>query len=131
MSRIDDFKKLHGQEISKELYDEIKSNYYLSKHAQEQLEERSDLVVFFDDGRINFTATKRLINEAMDNHILAYFNTDGSVNIAITEYYYFVFAYNEERNNWTMVTYKETSWYGIDIFEKQQMAKDGFDRQYK
>lgn len=131
MSRIDDFKKLHGQEISKELYDEIKSNYYLSKHAQEQLEERSDLVVFFDDGRINFTATKRLINEAMDNHILAYFNTDGSVNIAITEYYYFVFAYNEERNNWTMVTYKETSWYGIDIYEKQQMAKDGFDRQYK
>ena len=131
MGRIDDFKKLHGQDIGSKIYNEIKSNYIISKHAQEQLSSRSDLLVLFDDGRINFGATKRNINNAMDNCILAYFNTDGSVNIALTKYYYFVFAWNEERGNWTMITYKETSWYGIDIFEKQKMALDGFDRQYK
>ena len=95
MGRIDDFKKLHGQDIGSKIYNEIKSNYIISKHAQEQLSSRSDLLVLFDDGRINFGATKRNINNAMDNCILAYFNTDGSVNIALTKYYYFVFAWNE------------------------------------
>lgn len=131
MGRIEEFKKLHGQDIGSKIFNEIKSNYMISRHAQEQLQSRSDLLVLFDDGRINFGATKKNINAAMDDSILAYFNTDGSVNIALTEYYYFVFAYNEERGNWTMVTYKETSWYGINIFEKQKMALDGFDRQYK
>ena len=130
MNLIEQMKQLHGKTISKEVLENIKSNYFLSKHAQEQLKERSEYLISFDDGRINFGATKRKINEALDKNILAYYNTDGSVNIAMDRFHYFVFALNEERGNWTMITYKETSWYGIDIFEKQQMALEGFDRQY-
>lgn len=131
MTRIDEFKLKHGQEIGLELLNEIKSNYYISKHAQEQLEKRSDVVVKFNDGRIDFRNTKSNINNLLSQNILAYFNTDGSVNIALNEYYYFVFSWNEDRHSWTMITYKETSWYGINIFDKRQMALDGFDRQYK
>jgi predicted secreted hydrolase len=131
MNRIEEFKKLHGQNISSEVYQDIKDNYFISKHAQEQLEKRSDLLVKLPDGRINFTATKRNINQAMDDYVVAYYNTDGSVNIALNDYNYFVFAWNEERYSWTMITYKEMSWFSITIWDKQKMAIDGFDRQYK
>ena len=130
LNRIDELKKLHGQDISVSLYKEIRGNYFLSKHAQEQLEKRSDLLVKYEDGKINFGATKRNINAAMDNAVLAYYNTDGSVNIALDDYNYFVFAWNPDRGSWTMITYKEMSWYSITIWEKQKMALDGFDRQY-
>lgn len=127
----ENLKKYHGQKISKELFENIKSNYRISKHAQEQLEKRSDLLIKYEGGSINFGATKAAINEAMNKNILAYINTDGSVNVALDKYHYFVFAYNEDHKNWTMITYKEPSWYDKDIFEKQKMALDGFDRKYK
>lgn len=130
MSKIEELKNLHGKDISTSLYKEIRGNYFLSRHAQEQLEKRSDLLVKFEDGKINFGATKRNINAAMDNAVLAYINTDGSVNIALDDYNYFVFAWNEDKGSWTMITYKEMSWYSITIWEKQKMALEGFDRQY-
>ena len=130
MNKIEELKQLHGQDISTSLYKEIRGNYFLSRHAQEQLEKRSDLLVKFEDGKINFGATKRNINAAMDNAVLAYINTDGSVNIALDDYNYFVFAWNEDKGSWTMITYKEMSWYSITIWEKQKMALEGFDRQY-
>ena len=130
MSRIDTFKKYHGQTISNGLLKEIENNFFMSRHAQEQLSERSDFIVKFDDGRINFGATKQNIKNAMDKNILAYFNTDGSVNVALDEQHYFVFAWDDERDSWTMITYKEPSWFSINIFEKQKMALEGFDRQY-
>lgn len=130
MDKIEELKKLHGKDISTSLYKEIRGNYFLSRHAQEQLEKRSDLLVKFEDGKINFGATKRNINAAMDNAVLAYINTDGSVNIALDDYNYFVFAWNEDKGSWTMITYKEMSWYSITIWEKQKMALEGFDRQY-
>lgn len=128
---INTFKNLHGEEISNEVLVHIQNNFFISKHAQEQLSSRSNLLSKNVDGTINFFRTKRLINAAIDKNILAYFNTDGSVNIAIGDYEYFVFCYNEDKNNWTMVTYKEPSWYGISIQQKRQMAIDGFDRKYK
>ena len=125
------FKNLHGEEISNDVLTHIKNNFFISRHAQEQLQSRSNLLSTNYDGTINFSKTKRLINDAIDKNILAYFNTDGSVNIAIGDYEYFVFCYNEDRDNWTMVTYKEPSWYGISIQQKRKMAIDGFDRKYK
>ena len=68
--------------------------------------------------------------------VLAYYNTDGSVNIAVSEYNYYVFEYQDENasehivDKWRLVTYKEPSWYGINIYDKQQMAKNGYDRKY-
>lgn len=131
MSRLEEFKTKHGQTISKELLEEIKSNYFISKHAQEQLVNRSDLLAKKEDNTIDFYLTKKRINSALDKNILSYFNTDGSVNIALDDTHYFVFCYNESHNNWTMITYKEPSWYSITIQEKQQMALNGFDRKYK
>lgn len=125
MSRIDEFKKHHGEKISKELLDEIMRNYRISHHAQEQLSKRSDMFV---PG--NLAATKMRVNEKLIDNILAYFNTDGSVNIAINEWNYFVFCYDENRMYWNMVTFKEQSWYGKNIFEKREMAINGFDRKY-
>ena len=130
MNRLDEFKLNHEQLISKELLEEIKSNYYISRHAQEQLVNRSDLLIKREDSSIDFKLTKYNINKAIDKNILSYFNTDGSVDIALDDTHYFVFCFNESHNNWTMITYKEPSWYSITIQEKRQMALKGFDRKY-
>lgn len=128
---VEAFKNAHGKLVEKNVLEHIKSNYLLSGHAKTQLKKRSGMLIEREDGSINYYETKRLINKAIDSNILAYYNTDGSVNIAIGDYEYFVFCYNEDRNNWTMITYKEPSWYGISIHEKRKMAIDGFDRKYK
>ena len=127
---LEQFRDAHGKLVAKGVIEHIKNNYFISSHAQEQLRARTEMLVENEKG-INFFKTKKLINAAIDNNILAYFNTDGSVNIALGDYEYFVFSYNENRDNWTMVTYKEPSWYGISIQQKRKMAIDGFDRKYK
>ena len=127
---IEQLKAKHGEELDTTMLNTIKARYRLSSHAIEQLRKRS-LYLSENNGFINFAETKANINKAIDSNILAYYNTDGSVNIAIDKFHYFVFAYKEAFSSWTLVTYKETSWYGIDIYQKRQMAIDGFDRQYK
>jgi hypothetical protein len=105
--------KYRGEEVSKEDLLYISENYILSHHAQEMIEKRHKDID---------------VTESIKNPMLAYFNTDGTINCAINEYEYFVIS--TERVPYKVITFKEKSWYSITIFEKQNMAKDGFDRKY-
>lgn len=100
-----------GQKVLKEDLIHISNNYIITKHARERINSRNK--------DINLT-------EAIRNPLLAYFNTDGSINIAITPYEYFVIA--TDTFPYKVVTYKEQSWYGIDIYAKREMAKNGIGR---
>ena len=98
---------------SDELY-YISNNYVLSNHAKEMIQKRNKDVD---------------VVESIRNPILAYYNTDGTINCAINDYEYFVIA--TDRFPFRIITFKEKSWYSINIFEKRKMAQDGFDRKYK
>ena len=138
MTKIEELKARHGQEVSLDfIKSNILSNLRLTKHSIQEMRNRTsfvDLVVdkdeYFEDGtpKVNFGATIRNIRKAIDNYILAYINTDGSINVALSDYDYFVFAYNEKEGLWNLVTFKEMSWYGNTIQEKHHMAIVGFDR---
>lgn len=105
--------KHRGQEVPKQDLIHISNNFILTKHAEERIQARNKTIE---------------IKEAIRNPLIAYFNTDGSINVAITPYEYFVIA--TDRFPYRIVTYKEQSWYGIDVYQKQEMAKRGFDRKY-
>ena len=104
-----------GEELKPEELQEIYDNLFISKHAQERLDERVP---------VN-------IKQLFENPLVAYFNTDGSVNIALDEYNYLVVAYCEKFNNWKVITWKEKSWHDKTVFDKQRMAKAGFGRKVK
>lgn len=58
---------------------------------------------------------------------LAYYNTDGSINIAIDNYRYFVFK-AVSTGKYLMITIKNPSMDGYTVWEKYKFAKNGFDR---
>lgn len=137
MFSIEELKKYHGRELTREFIDIILSNFRLTRHSIEEMRNRTsfvDLVVdkdeFFSDGtqKIDFKATMDNIKKAIDKYTLAYINTDGSINIALSDYDYFVFAYDELKKIWSLVTFKEKSWYDKTIQDKKQLAIDGIDR---
>lgn len=126
-----------GEEVSKEFISGILSNLKLSRHSIKEMRERTSFVNLvvdreetFNDGThmVDFRATMRNIRNAVDGYVLAYINTDGSINVALSDYDYFVFAYDENEDKWILVTFKEKSWYDKSIREKQKMAKAGFAR---
>ena len=140
MTIIEQLKLKHGQDVNKDFIDSILSNVRLSRHSIEEMRVRTSFVNLvvdkdetFEDGtpKVDFAKTIENIKSAISKYVLAYINTDGSINVALSDYDYFVFAYNEERENWTLVTFKEKSWYDKTIWEKRQMALNGFDRKYK
>ena len=100
-----------GEELTKEELQEIADNFILSNHAKEKIAERHP--------NVN-------IKEIILNPIIAYYNTDQSINIALNEYEYLVIA----PNSYTVITFKEKSWYSKTVFDKQDMAKNGYDRKY-
>lgn len=104
--------RYHGEELTKDELQEIYSKLSYTNHVMERLSERQD---------VN-------IEELFKNPVLAYFNTDGSVNIAKDEYNYLVCAYSEDYDNWRAITWKEKSHNNITIFQKQEFAKNGYDR---
>ena len=137
MFSIEELKKYHGRELTREFVDIILSNFRLTRHSIEEMRNRTsfvDLVVdkdeFYSDGtqKIDFKATMDNIKKAIDKYTLAYINTDGSINIALSDYDYFVFAYDELKRIWSLVTFKEKSWYDKTIQDKRQLAIDGIDR---
>lgn len=126
-------KEKHGQIVEDEILQSIKRHMHITNHSISKMSIREGgdkLLVTFKDGKTNYPATISRIGKAIDKNILAYYNTDGSVNIALDRWTYFVFEYDEAQRYWVLITFKEMSWYGKDIFEKQQMAVDGFDRKY-
>jgi len=98
-----------GQELTAEELREIAEHFVLTKHAKQRIAERYPDID---------------IRKAIMYPILAYYNTDGSVNIALNRYEYIVVA----PNNYHIITFKEKSLNDIDIFEKREMAIRGYGR---
>lgn len=104
--------RFNGEELTEGELQEIHSKLQFTNHVIERLNERQD---------VN-------IEELFKNPVLAYFNTDGTVNIAKDEFNYLVCAYDEYYDIWKAVTWKEKSHNNITIFQKQEFAKNGYDR---
>lgn len=98
-----------GQELTAEELREIAEHFVLTKHARQRIAERYPDID---------------IRRAIMHPILAYFNTDGSVNIALNGYEYIVVA----PNSYHIITFKEKSLNDIDIFTKREMAIKGYGR---
>lgn len=103
--------KCRGELVTKEELKRISSNYSLSYHAKCRIAERRP--------DLNIT-------EALLNPILAYYNTDGTANIAVSPVEYFVV--DASRDPCAIITYKEESHYGNTIFKKRKLAQQGKDR---
>lgn len=98
-----------GELLTAEELQDIAEHYILSKHAQQRIAER------YPD--IN-------VKKAILNPLIAYYNTDRSINIAINGYEYIVIAPYEYK----VITFKEKSLNGIDIFTKRRLAMQGKKR---
>ena len=118
---------LSGEIVSQEVIDEIKTYFRISNHAIERLEHRTNVVVRFENGMMNFNETIRNIKYRINHRVLAYYNTDGSINIAIDKYNYFVFV-KDDNGIWVLITFKEKSYNDNNIFYKQRLAKMGIER---
>lgn len=104
--------KHRGENLTREELREIANNFHISFHCRQRLEEKGHVDV------------KQLIL----NPMVAYFNTDGSVNIASDRWHYLVAAYSEDYGNWNIITWKNNSWYDQDVYDKQNLAKRGIAR---
>lgn len=100
-----------GQELTVGELREIAENYIVSKHAQQRIAER---YVELD------------IKKAILHPLLAYYNTDGTINIALNGYEYIVI--DRKLYGYKVVTIKEKSLNNIDIFTKREMAIKGKER---
>lgn len=103
-----------GENLVQAELEEIASKYYITSHAKIRMLERG----------LNEEAIKKIIL----NPLVAYFNTDGTINIAQDKNYYLVVRYDSYYDNYVVITYKEPSRNGKNIFEKQQLAIEGKDR---
>lgn len=103
-----------GERLTNAELQEIATNYCLTNHAKDRIKKRG--------------ISKNQIKDIILNPLIAYFNTDYSINIAKDQHHYFVIVYNKNQNKYVIVTYKEPSSNGKTISEKQEMAKKGYDR---
>jgi hypothetical protein len=103
--------KYRGELLTTEELKEIAENFILSKHAEQRITERNPELD---------------VRKAILKPLLAYFNTDGSVNIALNGFEYLVVATNYKP--YKVVTYKEKSHNNIDIVAKREMAMQGIGR---
>lgn len=100
-----------GQLLNHNELNEIANNYILTKHAKEMIEKRCP--------NLN-------IEHSIRHPLLAYFNTDGSANIAINNFEYLVVVFN--KYPYRIVTFKEKSHNGIDVYYKRYLAQMGYCR---
>ena len=98
-----------GELLNEEELKEIAECFIISRHAKQRIAERYNNID---------------IKKAILNPVLAYYNTDGSVNIAINGFEYIVIS----QYDCVVVTFKERSFRGIDIFAKREMAVAGKGR---
>ncbi len=104
--------KYRGEELTPAERQEIANNFHISKHAAERLRDRGNVDI------------KALLKDPL----VAYFNTDGSINVAQDEWNYLVFVWDDYHKNFNLITWKEESWYGKSVFDKQRMAQAGYGR---
>ena len=101
-----------GMLVEEEVLKRIARNFRLSEHARMRLNERGSDVV---------------VSEIVLHPFLAYYNTDGTMNIAKDRYNYLVVAEKED-GTFVVITYKEKSYNNNDILYKRQLALRGYGR---
>lgn len=104
--------RYRGEELTDEELMEIYNNLHITNHARERLNSRIPVD----------------LKQLFESPLIAYFNTDGSVNVAYDVYNYLVVKYNEHYDRWSALTWKEKSWNNKTVFDKQNMAKCGYGR---
>lgn len=119
---------IKGKRLTKKEVNQILKNFYLTTHSVKQLSNRRwEVIVWDSKGRIDLDLTKEnVIEDIRKNLYIAYFDTDKSVNVAIDDFNYYVFAPSLIGNKvkyWTLVTFKEPSVNGVNVFEKQKYAE--------
>lgn len=102
-----------GENLTQDELNEIANNFSLTYHAKQRISERNK--------NVN-------LKQVILNPVLAYFNTDYSINIALNEYEYLVVVYKKYINKYLIITYKERSFNSITIFQKQELAKINYKR---
>ena len=126
--------KNNGRILSRKELRGILHNFSCTKHVIERLIERkNNLIVYNNKGGIDFLYTKEnIIDDIENNLIIAYYNTDGSVNVAIDEFNYYVFETTRDNKFfpyvWSLITFKEPSDNSINIYEKWGLAKENYAR---
>ena len=103
--------KYKGELLTAEELKEVAENFTLTYHSAERILSRNP---------------KLNIYKTILNPLIAYFNTDGSINIALNEFEYLVIATN--RKPYKIITYKEKSENNVDVFVKREMAMQGKGR---
>lgn len=103
--------KYKGENVLQKDLIDIAEHFTLSFHARERIDERHPGLD---------------IKNAILNSVLAYFNTDGTINCAINQYEYFVIA--TDKFPYKVITFKEKSWNSKTIFDKQRYARLGYAR---
>ena len=104
--------KNHGEDLTKEELQEIADNFFISRHAKEMFSKR---------GYLN-------PRQIILNPYIAYFNTDGTINIAFNEYRYLVVGWAEKYQKFCIITWKEPSWTGASVTHKRELARTGKKR---
>jgi hypothetical protein len=99
--------KHRGQEVPKDELMFISNNYILTQHAIEKIQDRHSGID---------------VTESIRNPMIAYYNTDGSINCAINRDEYFVIA--TDKFPFRIVTFKEKSWYGKDVKKKEMTDEE-------
>ena len=100
----------NGQILTQKELNIIAKEYKLSHHAQQRYEQRMYNVNLY---------------KAIKHCLVAYYNTDGTINIAFDRFTYIVV----DPATFIVITIKEKSHNNIDIWHKLDMAKNGKDRQ--
>ena len=124
----------NGRILSRKELRVILHNFSCTKHVIERLIERkNNLIVYNNKNGVDFLITKEnIIEDIENNYILAYYNTDGSVNVAIDEFNYYVVEPTRDSKFfpyvWTLITFKEPSDNNINIYEKWGLAQNNYNR---
>ena len=95
-----------GELLTTEELKDIAEHFTLSRHAEQRITERYPNID---------------IKKAILYPVIAYYNTDHSVNIAINGYEYIVVS----AYDYKIVTLKEKSLNNIDVFAKRELAIQG------
>lgn len=106
-----------GKQLTKTQLFKITSKFYLTKHAQLRLKERTNI-----SGE-TFNKVLENLQKAMWNCAYAYNNNDGSVNIILKSGETIVVAYSDEYKRWQIITIKGESNNGYSNIEKWDFAK--------
>jgi hypothetical protein len=105
--------KKHGQLVEEATVQQIANSFILSHHAKERLPRWKDVPS---------------LKDAILNNSLAYYNTDGSINIGVDDYRYMVVVKKDD-GAYLIVTLKETIYEPrTSIYERRELALKGIER---